>query len=58
MDLLFCHVLLDPEPYQKLFLTEKEPAPLSFQFQRPEMIEAVASYISRFSGLANPEAAE
>lgn len=49
MEVLFQQVFHDPAPYAEMMHSIPIPEPLSSQYDRPSMDEAVAEYLSRFS---------
>lgn len=49
MEVLFLQVFPDPAPYSEMMHSIPIPEPLTSQYDRPSMDEAVADYLSRFS---------
>ncbi|XP_016346660.1 uncharacterized protein LOC107692211 [Sinocyclocheilus anshuiensis] len=49
MDLIFEKVVMDPAPYVDEVLKISTPEDLASQFEKPDKLEVIASYVSRFN---------
>ncbi|XP_042578764.1 uncharacterized protein LOC109076260 isoform X2 [Cyprinus carpio] len=49
LDLIFEKVVVDPTPYMDNILKISKPENLTSQFEKPDKLEVIASYVSRFN---------
>ncbi len=49
MDLIFEKIVMDPTPYMDDILKISIPEDLTSQFEKPDKLEVIARYVSRFN---------
>ncbi len=49
MDLIFEKIVMDPTPYMDNILKISIPEDLTSQFEKPDKLEVIARYVSRFN---------